>query len=360
MESINKKKLITHYLILTTKTNMKKSSILLVITALLFFSCNFKQEKRKADLSGIDFEVKIERFDKDFWALKESKNQKADLEKLFEKYPEFAPLYFTYIIKFGESIDEILEEFPYFFSREDVNNLYPDALKKFDNVSKMEKSLTNAFRRMKYFFPTTLVPKCIMQVSGGNFNVMVRENFVAVSTEYYLGANYPLYDYFPDIFPMYMRQYMTPENVASTYVSEWLMSKFPYFSEQDKLLDEMIYQGKILYITSLLMNDEKIETLIGYTPEQWKWCKKYEKDMWQRLIEEKYLFSIDFNLRKKILEDAPFTQPFTQESPGRAGIFVGYRIVESYMNKNENISPLELMQNADAQGILEKSGYRPK
>jgi len=335
---------------------MKKS--LLVITALLFFSCNFKQEKRKVDLSGIDFDVKIERFDKDFWALKESKNQKTDLEKLFEKYPEFAPIYFTYIIKFGANIDDVLEELPYFFSRDDVNSLYPYILEKYSDVSKMEKSLTNAFRRMKYFFPTIPIPKCIMEVSGFNYNVVVRENFVAVSTDYYLGANYHLYDSIPEIY-LYLRQGMNPENVASTYVSEWLISKFPYFSEQDKLLDEMIYQGKILYITSLLMEEEKLETLIGYTTEQWKWCQTYEKDMWRTLIEEKYLFSIDYNLRKKILEDAPFTQPFTQESPGRAGIFVGYRIVESYMNKNKNISPLELMQNADSQGILEKSGYRP-
>ena len=152
---------------------------------------------------------------------------------------------------------------------------------------------------------------------------------------------------------------MTPKNVASTYVSEWLISQFPYFSEYDRLLDEMIYQGKILYITSLLMEDEKIETLIGYTAEQWKWCKNYEKDMWQTLIQNKFLFSNDFHLRKKMIEDAPFTQPFTQASPGRAGIFVGYRIVESYMQKNANISPLELMLNADAQGILERSGYQP-
>jgi uncharacterized protein YjaZ len=82
--------------------------------------------------------------------------------------------------------------------------------------------------------------------------------------------------------------------------------------------------------------------------------------MWKTLIENKYLFSDDFQLRRKLLEDAPFTQPFTQESPGRAGIFVGYQIVESYMHKNFDISPLELMQNHNAQGILEHSGYQPK
>jgi len=338
---------------------MKKIYILLIIAALTVWGCNFKQNKRKIDLSGINFDVKIERFDKDFWALKDSKTQKDDLQKLFEKYPDFAPLYFAHIVKFGENIDEIAEVLPSFFARKDVLSLYPDALKTFDNVSKIEKNLTMAFRRMHYFFPSIAVPKCIMEVSGFNYNVVVQNDFVAVSTDYYLGTNYPLYDSIPELY-LYLRQGMNPENVAPAYVYEWLLAKFPYFSEQDRILDAIIYQGKILYITSLLMEEEKIENLIGYTSEQWKWCKTYEKDMWQTLIQEKYLFSNDFNLHRKLLEDAPFTQPFTQESPGRAGIFVGYRIVESYMDKNPDISPLELMQNADAQGILEKSGYQPK
>jgi len=337
---------------------MKKPSILLVITALLFFSCGSKQEKRKADLSGIDFDVKIERFDKDFWALKDSENQKADLEALFEKYPEFAPLYFTHIITFGKNIDEILKELPDFFADTAIIGLYTDALKAFDNVNDLEKSLTNAFRRGKYFFPNAEIPKLLMHVSGLNQSVVMAENLISVSIDNYLGEKYPLYEQL-GIYN-YLAQNMRREKVASDYIIVWLSDKFPYFSEQDRLLDEMIYKGKILYLASLLMENETDENLIGYTPEQWKWSKTYEKDMWQTMVEEKILFSNDFNLRKKVLEDAPFTQPFTQESPGRAGIFVGYRIVESYMNKNENISPLQLMQNADAQNILEKSGYRPR
>ena len=337
---------------------MKKNYILLTITALFVFGCNFnKQEKRKADLSGIDFEVKIERFDKDFWSLKDSKNQKADLEKLFEKYPEFAPLYFIHILVLGENIDDIAEILPDFFAHKDVNELYPDALKKFDNVKDLEKQLTDAFRRGKYFFPKVPTPKILMHISGLNQSIVVDENLISISIDNYLGEKYPLYGQI-GIYN-YLTQNMRREKVASDYIFAWLSTEFPYFSEQDKLLDEIIYKGKILYITSLLMKNETEENLIGYTPEQWQWCINYEKDMWQTLIENKYLFSNDFHLRKKMVEDAPFTQPFTQESPGRAGIFVGYRIVESYMQKNADVSPYELMLNADAQGILERSGYQP-
>lgn len=337
---------------------MKKSYILLIITALFFCSCNFKKEKRKADLSGINFEMKIERFDKDFWALKESKNQKADLQAIFEKYPDFAPLYFAHIVTFGENFEEISEELPAFFADTAVIELYTDALKTYENVNDLEKQLTDAFRRGNYFFPKLPIPKILMHVSGLNQSVVVSENLISISIDNYLGEKYSLYE--QQHVYNYLAQNMRREKVASDYIIVWLSNEFPYFSEQDRLLDEMIYKGKILYITTLLMENEKIENLIGYTSEQWKWCKTYEKDMWQTLIQEKYLFSNDFNLRKKLLEDAPFTQPFTQESPGRAGIFIGYQIVESYMSKNTDISPLELMQNPDAQGILERSAYQPK
>jgi uncharacterized protein YjaZ len=121
----------------------------------------------------------------------------------------------------------------------------------------------------------------------------------------------------------------------------------------------MIYRGKLAYLTSLLLQSDPDELIVGYTKEQLQWCKQYEKDMWGSLIESKHLFSNESIWRMKYLEEAPFTQPFTQKSPGRAGVYIGWRIVESYMENNPKVTPLELVQNTDAQQILEQSGYNP-
>ncbi|MDR1545092.1 MAG: hypothetical protein LBS50_11965 [Prevotellaceae bacterium] len=333
-----------------------KKLISLFLIGIFLISCS--SPKRKADLKGIDFDVKIQRFDRDFWALKESKNLSKDLQKLYAKYPDFAPIYFGNIVLFGRNKEEVLAVLPDFFADTTANKLCKDALEKFSDVSKIEKSLTKAFQKGQYFFSQTPVPQCIMHISLLNQSVVVADRLISVGIDKYLGEDYPLYELSPEFYP-YLRKNMKPEKVVSDYVHVWLLTEFPYFSEQDKLLDKMIYDGKILYVTSLLLSDEKAENLIGYTAEQWKFCKNYEKDMWQTLIQEKYLFSYDFMLRKKILENAPFTQPFTQESPGRAGQYIGWQIVESYMKKNPEITPLQLMQNADAQEILENSGYNP-
>ncbi|MDR3327874.1 MAG: hypothetical protein LBT04_07130 [Prevotellaceae bacterium] len=334
---------------------MNKYGVLLLFITLISIGCG-KNKNRKVDLSGIDLDIKIARFDRDFFAVKD-KDCQTGLPELFEKYPDFAPIYFGSIVQFGNNCDQICEILPRFFSDTAVNHLYTDVLEKFKDISKIEKKLTNAFARGKYFFPKLPVPQCIIHLSGFNQSVLTGDNFISVSVDNYLGENYPAYAR-PDFYT-YQRQNMKPEKIPSDYIHAWLSTEFEYDASKEQLLDEMIYRGKLVYLTSLLLQSEPEELIVGYTKEQWQWCKRYEKDMWGSLIESKHLFSNESTLRMKYLEEAPFTQPFTQKSPGRAGVYIGWRIVESYMENNPKVTPLELVQNTDAQQILEQSGYNP-
>jgi uncharacterized protein YjaZ len=82
--------------------------------------------------------------------------------------------------------------------------------------------------------------------------------------------------------------------------------------------------------------------------------------MWVYLIENDLLFSSDNFVIRKLTGEAPFTSYFTNESPGRAAIWIGYKIVESYMTKNRDISLDEMMKNTDVQAILDKAKYNPQ
>ena len=82
--------------------------------------------------------------------------------------------------------------------------------------------------------------------------------------------------------------------------------------------------------------------------------------MWQYLLEHDLLFSTDQFEVRKLTGDAPFTAYFTNESPGRAAVWIGFRIIESYMMKNTDVSLEELMRETDIQRILEKAKYAPK
>ena len=62
---------------------------------------------------------------------------------------------------------------------------------------------------------------------------------------------------------------------------------------------------------------------------------------------------------KKFVEDGPFTKEFTNESPAKAAVWIGSRIIEAYMKRNNLITPDSLMRDNDYQEMLRKSNYKP-
>lgn len=333
---------------------LKQSAWILALTVTLY-SCS--NAKRSADISNIDLKIEIGRFDRDFWNL-DSADLQNDLLRLGKKYPELLPIYLERIVEFGKITDTVTISTIHKFHKDtSVIHLYTDALNKYQDVSDIENKLTDAFKRAKYFFPDAETPQICMHVSGLNQSIVVGEHFISLSTDNYMGSDYPLYKRV--MIYNYLRPNMCREKITSDYVTAFLSAEFPFFSQKRLLLDEMIYKGKIIYALSLLMPNEPEHWLIGYTQEQLAWANHYEKDIWLTMLKQQQLFSHDPMLTVQYMNDAPFTAPIAQDSPGRLGVFMGWKIVESYMRKEQDISPLELMKNTDYSKILEQSGYRP-
>ena len=98
---------------------------------------------------------------------------------------------------------------------------------------------------------------------------------------------------------------------------------------------------------------------IGFTSDQMLWCIKNEKQMWNYLIEKKLLFSTDYMTINKHINPAPFTSGYPKESPGRASIWLGWKIVDAYMERNSDLTLKNLMLDDDYQKILSESRYEP-
>jgi hypothetical protein len=226
----------------------------------------------------------------------------------------------------------------------------------FRDVTDIETVVSDAFTTIHYYFPDQKLPDVYFYVSGFNRSVIINEKFIAFGTDFYLGSDYPPYKNFCYAYLLYD---MRREAMATDIVSTTLFRMFTMNANQDRLLDNMLFRGKVMYLLSVVMPNEKPENIMGYTPEQWKWCTKYEKAVWGTMIDQKDVFSSDALLIKKYLNDAPFTAPISSESPGRIGTWIGSRIVESYMNMNKSVSLPQLMKETNSQKILENSGYRP-
>jgi hypothetical protein len=128
----------------------------------------------------------------------------------------------------------------------------------------------------------------------------------------------------------------------------------------DNVLSEMLHDGKLRYFTRCMLPEVEDDIIFGFTPGQMKFCRNNEGQMWQYMIENDLVFKTDQFTIRKLVGDAPFTSYFTNESPGRAAVWLGFRIIESFMNKNRGTSLESLMNNINVQEILEKAKFDPQ
>jgi len=336
---------------------MKKINVLILLLAglSLLSSCS-KNNRFKIDTDENRVTVKIHRFDKDLLTL-DTTNLKTGVKKLYSKYPDFLPEFvYNVLDTTATDTNAVSNEFYKFLTDKTFTQVNKKTLQTFDDVSDLEKKISDAFTYIHFYFPEVKLPEIYFYVSGFNRAIMMNDKFIAVGTDLYLGSDYPAYK---DYTYEYMLFNMRRECVATDLVSATLFRMFVMNSSEYRLLDNMLFRGKVMYLLSVFMPNEKPEDIMGYRDEQWKWTKKNEKEIWATIIDQKHLFSTDLQLIRKYMNDAPFTAPVSQESPGRLGTWIGWQIVESYMNKNTKVSLTDLMKDSNYQKILEESGYRP-
>ena len=316
-------------------------------------------------------EVNIVRFDKDLLAADTPADSVLNnVRCLYNSYPAFMPFFCENIMGIPaadtlavcEALPDFLNDTLYGFkeTNERVKVLYAD-------IDDLMQELETAFGRLKWLYPQAEVPELTFLVSGFNASLFFWEPIeetsgmeqklrIGVGLDMYLGSDYALYD---KVVWNYQKQTMRKESIAGDVVSACLFRMLPYTSDKSRLLENMLYRGKIMYLLSLLLPEEEEYAIMGYTQEQWQWLKRNERAIWQLMIDRRDLFKTEGTVLTSYLDDGPFTAEISQDAPPRIGTWIGWRIAESYMQHNEGVSLQQLMAEADAQKILEYSYYRP-
>ncbi|MCL2097460.1 MAG: hypothetical protein FWH23_01700 [Bacteroidales bacterium] len=328
-------------------TKMKQHCLLLTVL-LGFTACN-----NEVNVDHIPVEIALQRFDKD---LQLAATDTTLIPSLREKYNSFFELYNVNIIEIGDS------QGPYyasmlqnFMQAEIVAIAHSKVVTVFLDETTLNTQLTNGFKHLSYYFPDMLMPKVYAYVSGFNTSLMLMDNAVAVGLDRYLGGD-DIYDELN--FPRYRQYNMRPERIPIECLQAWVDGEYlPEGGGNSNLLQEMIHAGKIAYINTLCFPKAVDTLLFGFSAAQMRWCKDNEKGMWISLLENQDLYKNDYFLAQKYISEAPFTTAFSQASPGRACVWIGYRIVAAYMKKNKTTVPDMML--LDAQSLLKESRYNP-
>lgn len=322
----------------------------------LLCGCGNKHQYIPKDIETV--EVEIVRFDNAQLAVRPD-SVKQDIEQLYANYELFMPIFVEGILGLQtEDTAYLCEMYAQFLTDTVMGFAQTNAKAQtlFANVDSLQETLNMGFSRLHFLYPEWEIPTLYLFVSGFNSSVMYYENIMGVGVDMYLGSDYPYYN---QVVYDYQKQTMRKACVAGDVLSMYLAYHISYNSKYNRLLEQMIFRGKQLFLLAQLLPNEPVWEVIGYSKEQWDWCEQYEQAIWNRIMQKRDLFKTESNVLSSYMNDGPFTAEVTQDSPGRLGVWVGWRIVDSYMRNNKDVTLRELMNENDAQKILEQSYYKP-
>ena len=286
----------------------------------------------------IDPDFRIQRFDRDLYRYL-TENLPVDS---LQKYQAFLDDYNT----------KILPD----FSDSTLMQIYRDEQRIFSDISGLQTEVPIGMEKLSEHFPDLQRPEIYLHVSGWNQHVVVGENYVSLSADYYLGSDYPLYQPY---FYNYQLLLMTPERMAPDLLLGFLTANFPFRGNESVLLDKMLYEGKLRYILSQILPKRKIWEFVGYSQEQYEWCRANQSRIWKSILENQHLFRSDYNITSQYLRESPYTATLPAESPGRVGVWLGFQIIQAYMKRQPKTTWAALINDVDYVRLLKESKYRP-
>jgi hypothetical protein len=350
------------------KINKAALILLLLSVSFLISHCTSENDTKEAaiDIENIKFKLHFERFDNDIFQAKTAE----EILKLEAKYPDFYPVYMYQIMGditngnrdplkaasnwmqgFGTIADFGLG------LKQRVDSIFP-------TLEPYKLELTKAMKRQLYYFPKDTIPTFVTFVSPLRYEFSNIEgcHMMGIGLDMFLGSDFGPYHFVnPDEFPNYRIRKLRPDYLLPNTIKAFCQTRMPELANQSRLIDDMIYEGKLLYWVNALIPETEDSLKLGYTPNQLKWAQQNESEVWAALVDTKVLYTTQPEEIKHYINEAPFTTAngFGMGTAPRIGAYVGWQIIKKYMSKNPKITLAQLLAEKDTDKILTQSKYKP-
>jgi gliding motility-associated lipoprotein GldB len=334
------------------------STLKSLITLVLFSALISCQENTlDIDVSSIDVELSVKRFDQDLFSYPQGISAE-NVTELNSNYGLFFQDFTQSVINIGSPKNPKLFYQLNDFSKDPyINEIKKDANQLYSNFSSYETELKETFKHYHFYFPKKKTPQIVTYISGFNYAITTDESYLGIGLDMFLGKDYPAYAQLG--LPQYKTAFMRKEGLVAGAMLGWISTEFELKEKNADLLTEMIHQGKTLYLLDALMPKTSHSLKISYTEEQLNWCNTNEEPAWFYLIDNGLLYTKETSEIIKYMGESPFIQGFPDGSPGRIGHWLGWQIVKAYMSNNPTVTIKKLMANTNAQHILNASKYKP-
>jgi hypothetical protein len=335
-------------------------------TSLFFFcqSCRDDNAKKNIpDVSDVQISLKVERFDQALAKI-DTNNVEATVTALEQQFPDFTKTYFERVIGVKDPRDSVglyRRDVRRFLTEPTMRLMLDTIGKVFNNFDREKSEIEQGLRFYKHYFPNANVPTTVYTMpSAYNYAaVFPSDSSVAIGLDMFLGADHSAYDMLAQTtYPRFISRTFRRDYLVDR-VFELLVSDKVGNNEGNRLIDHMIHNGKKLYILDCLIPNTADSIKLNYTTEQMKSTIENEGFAWGRILKENLLYSTRYQDFQKLVTPSPNAPIIAAEAPGGVGNFLGWQIVKSYMKRNPNASLTDLINEKDAQKILDLAKYKP-
>jgi gliding motility-associated lipoprotein GldB len=325
--------------------------IFFIILCLTLFACT-KKSKDIAVTENIKLSIPFQRLEKELFNI----NSREEAQAFFQKYPQVSEKYFDMDSSMIND-PEIIQGFYEFYSNKFLKEFYLETQRSFGDISSVQSELENFYKHVKFFYPGSPVPKGYTVVTGFNPDkpFFVNDTLLVLSLDFFLGpkAKYrpPYYKYMLDRFE---KPYIAPF-IALAVSLKYNMTDY----KDETMLANMIYHGKSLYFSEMMLPELADSMLIMYTGQDIKGIEANQETIWGHFIQNKLLFETQPHLIEKYIGERPKVTEVGDKCPGRIGRWLGWQIVRKYMEKHPEVTLQQLMADKDSQKIFRESKYKP-
>lgn len=238
------------------------------------------------------------------------------------------------------------------------NDLYLEIDKQYTKIDALESDLSDLFANVQYYFNDWKKPVVKSFVSGfGGYDLIQTENMILIGLDYFLG---PTPKYSDQSFPAYILKYYSKDQLPKK-ISISISNQFNMVDHGDQtVLAHMMYYGKAFYFAKQMMPCVHDSVICEYSTEELNLLEEDPKYVWDHFIDKKLFYNTDREAIQKYIDDRPKVFEIGEKCPGRVGRWLGYKIVESYMEENPEITLPMLMTQTDNKMIFNSSHYHPE
>jgi uncharacterized protein YjaZ len=329
------------------------TALLFTVSLVLFSGC--QSNPLDVDVSEVTVKVDILRFEVDLF-----ENKLNTLEAFKAKYGAFVNDYTMGIMGFPGNENEAFAQLMLYKTDPNAKKLYQLVKEKYANFSVYEKELTQAYQYFKYYYPKDSIPVVITYIS--NFSLYMNpigDGYIGISLDMHMGQDFPPYQY--TNIENYWKKILIPQTISVHHITAHANDKFIGYNRGKHFLDELVYQGKLLYFLDATLRQVPDPIKIGLTQEEFDWCVKEQSNIWSFFVKEQILYETDSRKFDRFFKEGPFTiaSGVPEKSPPMLGRYIGWQLVKQYMSKNPEVTLQDLMSTTKSEIILQKSRFKP-